>query len=309
MATVAATTIRVRTSDVFVLTVLKAAGYFFLSYLAATLAWILIPALALGWVPLVVTSGSMKPAIDRGDVVLIEPGAFARRGHVVAFIGPNGAPVLHRLQDINSDGTFVTRGDANEQPDSTPVSRINGVGRLLIPGLGLLTMWLSELAPILVLLGAAGILIAYRRKQAIPIVVAVLVATVLVAVSATFVATTANAGSSVRTVDIAPASNLAATCGAIPIGADVPVSLTWTASPTAGVTTYQVSYDAAPPGGGFVVVGTTAATNFVHTIRNGQVGLNQAHTYQVRALVGPWSSLPVEDQVTISQVVVAYRCT
>ena len=201
--TVAATTIRVRTSDDFVLTLLKATGYFVLSYLAATLAWILIPALALGWVPLVVTSGSMKPAIDRGDVVLIEPGAFARRGHVVAFIGPNGAPVLHRLQDINSDGTFVTRGDANEQLDSTPVSRIPGVGRLLIPGLGLLTMWLSELAPILVLVGAAGILIAYRRKQAIPIVVAVLVATVLVAVSATFVATTANAGSSVRTVDVA----------------------------------------------------------------------------------------------------------
>ena len=56
-------------------------------------------------------------------------------------------------------------------------------------------------------------------------------------------------------------------------------------------------------------MGKTVATNFVHTIRNGQLGLNQVHTYQVRALVGPWSSSPVEDQVTISLVLAVYRCT
>lgn len=309
MAIVAATRTRVRTSDGLILALAKAAGYFLLSYLAATLLWILLPALALGWVPLVVASGSMGPTIERGDVVLIEPGVSPIPGHVVAFMGPGGIPVLHRLQQVNADGSFTTRGDANDEADSTPVTAIAGVGRLLVPGLGFVKLWLSEGAVALAVLGLAGFLTLSPKKWASVLAGGVFVGSALFAVSSTFTATTANAASSLSTVGISPPSNLAATCGSLAVGSDVPVSLTWTASPTVGVTRYEIVYDAAPPGGGFVVLGSTSATTFVHTIPNGQLALDQLHTYQVRAFVGPWSSVPSEDQVTISLVAAVYLCS
>ncbi|HEY3427086.1 MAG TPA: hypothetical protein VGK83_00310 [Acidimicrobiia bacterium] len=86
------------------------------------------------------------------------------------------------------------------------------------------------------------------------------------------------------------------------------MNLSWTASSTNGVS-YQISYDAAPPGGGFVVVGSTSGTSFTHTIPAGQVALGQAHTFRVHATIASWASSAAEDQVTITQVLLVYLCS
>lgn len=115
------------------------AGWVVGAYLTTMLAWVFVPTLILGWSPLVVVSGSMEPLIKAGDVVLIEEvGHLVEPGTVVAFDDGNGL-VVHRVVDVGSDGVYTTQGDANRQPDSTPIDqeRIAGQGRLLVPYIGL----------------------------------------------------------------------------------------------------------------------------------------------------------------------------
>ena len=299
---------RWETSDGLGRALAKAAGYFVLSYLAATLGWILIPAVALGWTPLVVTSGSMAPAINRGDVVLIEPGVSPIPGNVVAFLGSDGSPVLHRLDRINDDGTFTTKGDANPQSDSTAITDVSGVGRLLIPALGLIKLWLPEGGTVLAVFAFGALALAARRRWSSLVAAGIVVGSVLFVASAFFATTTANAGSGIAAVSIEPPTNLAATCGAISVGSDVPIDLTWTASATNGVS-YQISYDAAPPGAGFVVVGSTSGTSFTYPIPAGDIALGQAHTFRVHATIATWASGAAEDQVTITRVLLVYLCS
>ena len=107
------------------------------------------PQLVLGWEPLVVTGDSMAPRIHRGDVVVIEPFDHQRLapGTVVVFQNPaRGEDVTHRIVALNDDGTYVTRGDANEARDSTPLTpdRIQGTGRLLVPRAGMAAVWLGS---------------------------------------------------------------------------------------------------------------------------------------------------------------------
>lgn len=287
----------------------KASGFFVFSYLGATLLWILLPTIVLGWTPLVVTSGSMAPSINRGDVVIVEPGVTPIAGNVVAFLGGDGSPVLHRVEQVNSDGTFTTRGDANHHADSTPVTAVGGVGRLLVPHFGFVKLLLPEAGAVLAILTLGSLLVGLRRRWAALPAAGAVVGGILFAAAALFVATSASAGSSIETVEVEPPSNLTATCSPIGVGGGVPINLSWNASVTSGISGYEVFWDAAPPGGGFVLVGSTSATVFGHTIPAGQLALGQAHTYQVRTTLGPWFSAVIEDQVVVTQVLLVYACS
>lgn len=88
------------------------------------LASVTLAPAVLGWQSLVVTSGSMAPAIPVGSVVVIDPGARhdLQVGDVVAFVMPeSGLRVTHRVIEVRqaADGTrlVVTRGDANNVSD------------------------------------------------------------------------------------------------------------------------------------------------------------------------------------------------
>ncbi|MGH9053686.1 MAG: hypothetical protein ACRDWX_11840 [Acidimicrobiia bacterium] len=119
---------------------------FLVSGMALLAVWGLGPALALGWSPLAITSDSMAPAIRRGDLLLAAPhaGAGLGLGTVVVFEEPaSGSLVSHRIAAVNLDGTYSTRGDANRGLDSTPLrpGQVEGVGRLLVPLVGLPLVW------------------------------------------------------------------------------------------------------------------------------------------------------------------------
>lgn len=110
------------------------------------MVWAIAPALGLGWTSVVITSGSMAPAIRPGDVVVAEPhhGRALGPGTVAVFRDPSGdGLVTHRISGVNPDGSYLTRGDANRAADSTPLrpEQVVGVGRILVPVAGLPVVW------------------------------------------------------------------------------------------------------------------------------------------------------------------------
>lgn len=107
-------------------------------YLTLTVSVALALAVAVAFVPtlfgrevLVVTSGSMEPWASVGSVVVTRsaPAAAVGVGDVITFRPPHGATTTHRVIEVQArdanGSTFITQGDANEDPDPTPV-RITG---------------------------------------------------------------------------------------------------------------------------------------------------------------------------------------
>jgi signal peptidase len=105
----------------------------------------------LGYQVVVVTSGSMRPNIDVGDLAVVQMSpAKYKVGDVILFRLGKGF-VLHRIHDISSnDGTTVihTKGDANENVDPWETSSGQVVGKMVfkIPKLGWLTLWFKQIA-------------------------------------------------------------------------------------------------------------------------------------------------------------------
>ena len=76
----------------------------------------------------VVNTGSMLPTIQPNSAVIVEEGVY-RVGQMISFRTANGV-VTHRLIERRSDGSLVTKGDANTTVDPgfvSPASVIGGV--------------------------------------------------------------------------------------------------------------------------------------------------------------------------------------
>lgn len=106
----------------------------------------LVP-LAAGYSAHVVTSGSMAPRVNPGDVVVTHPvtAAELRTGQVVLVHRPEvpGELLLHRLVSFDEEGRLVTRGDANQSDDSVHAepSEVRGLAVLRVPWVGLPALW------------------------------------------------------------------------------------------------------------------------------------------------------------------------
>ncbi len=109
--------------------------------------WAVAP-LALGWTSTTVVTGSMAPAINAGDIVASMPidGAKVLPRQVVLVNDPDHADRLrlHRMLERNPEGALILQGDANPNPDSSPIrnEEVRGVGVLRVPWLGLPLVWL-----------------------------------------------------------------------------------------------------------------------------------------------------------------------
>jgi len=100
-----------------------------------------------------VRSNSMKPAFERGDLLVIYGASPAeiRVGDVIVYYSPQlGATITHRVVEIiphNHSYLFVTKGDANPHPDPQPVTAEFVKGRVIhvIPKIGYLALlWHSQ---------------------------------------------------------------------------------------------------------------------------------------------------------------------
>lgn len=120
----------------------------------------------------VVQSSSMAPAISAGDLIIVDDTSAERieTGDVITFRdGGASSIVTHRVVEVDGSGEqlrFVTKGDANDAPDSEPVRPENVVG----------TVWFS--VPL------AGHIVAFANTQIGLLLLVVVPATVLVVTEA-----------------------------------------------------------------------------------------------------------------------------
>ncbi|MEZ5243952.1 MAG: signal peptidase I [Acidimicrobiales bacterium] len=141
-----------------------------LSALATLMLWAVGYPVVRGWSPTVITSGSMTPSIEVGDVLVAGPVDADRLvpGSVIVFDNPAGSGfVSHRLVEVLPTGEYRTWGDANESADSTPVrpDQVRGIGRLVVPLVGRPYAWAAAGDTDSLLLGAlalVGLVIAAR---------------------------------------------------------------------------------------------------------------------------------------------------
>lgn len=152
----------------------------YLTVLLAAFAGII--RIASGWDAVVVTSGSMSPTLRRGDVLFIEdhPDDLVGQQSVITFEGGDQGTGLttHRVfETLIVDQSYVTKGDANPTPDTDVVARdrVVGVGRLVVPFLGLPVIWVLEgnLAALLALgvlavAAVTAVVASARRSRSAP---------------------------------------------------------------------------------------------------------------------------------------------
>lgn len=109
---------------------------------------------------MVVLSGSMSPTFDTGSIVAVKPVTFEeiKQGDIITFKDVDERTVTHRVLEINN-GELVTKGDANDGKDSTPVSKDRVVGKVQywVPLIGYLVEFIKSKVGMLVFLGVPGL--------------------------------------------------------------------------------------------------------------------------------------------------------
>ena len=131
-----------------------------------------------GWRFDTVYSGSMKPAIDVGSVVVVrqvDPSAI-HDGDVITFASHNKADsfVTHRVVGITKDGgilLFRTKGDANDASDEDLVRASDVVGsvRLSVPYAGYAADFLQKPLGFGLIIGLPALLIILFESRNISV--------------------------------------------------------------------------------------------------------------------------------------------
>ena len=104
----------------------------------------------LGFTPSIIASGSMRPALDVGDIAVTVPTSpnNIKVGDVIQYWRQGEpAPIIHRvIETYKSGGTtyIITKGDANNAPDD-PITATQTLGKLIItiPKLGWISIYLK----------------------------------------------------------------------------------------------------------------------------------------------------------------------
>lgn len=105
-----------------------------------------------GFTPYTVLSGSMEPTYHVGSVIYVkdvEP-VDLKAGDSITYRMTSGTVVTHRIHEVLNQNTpdlaFRTKGDANEDPDGTPVPAAAVVGKAVfsIPCLGYVSEFVQK---------------------------------------------------------------------------------------------------------------------------------------------------------------------
>ena len=115
----------------------------------------------------VVKSESMKPTLSINDVVIIGPAEGKIKPGTIISYKVDGELVIHRVVSVE-DGLILTKGDANEDPDTweVPISNVQGVFLCKIPYLGFLSSFVRTSVGwgVLIILPAV-LLVGYFMKD------------------------------------------------------------------------------------------------------------------------------------------------
>ena len=119
-----------------------------------------------------VVSGSMEPEISVGDyVITLRQDSYAQ-GDVIMFYTQDGVCTTHRIVEI-VDGSFRTKGDANNAVDLFLVGADDVVGKVVsvLPGVGAVIGFLQSPAGLCILLAVIAVVwfacetFSRRKKQ------------------------------------------------------------------------------------------------------------------------------------------------
>jgi signal peptidase I len=119
-----------------------------------------------GYQMYIVLSGSMGPAFEAGSMVFVrpaEPGTI-ESGDIITYKGTeSNALTTHRVVEVLNEGglKYITKGDANDINDGTPVPAGNVVGRVhySAPYVGYLMSFAQTKKGLILLVFAPGLLI------------------------------------------------------------------------------------------------------------------------------------------------------
>jgi len=118
-----------------------------------------------------VYSGSMEPAIPVGGIVVIKPvdPETLKIGDVICFKleGGSATTVTHRIFNMTEEG-FITKGDANEDPDQWTVKKGNVIGKVVftVPFIGYLGSFVrTPVGLILLIILPASLIIIMEARD------------------------------------------------------------------------------------------------------------------------------------------------
>lgn len=113
-----------------------------------------------GFARVIVVSGSMSPAVEIGDLLIIHEEDEYNTGDIITFRS-DSSYVTHRIIGFDDDGRAITKGDFNNVRDASPVrmSDIEGKIVLRIPKIGNVLRFLKTPLGIIITVFAAVLLI------------------------------------------------------------------------------------------------------------------------------------------------------
>lgn len=118
-----------------------------------------------GYGYLIVTSGSMSPTINKGDLIIVKKADEFKPGNIVTFKNEEGEIVTHRIINyLNPDDktVFTTMGDYTQTPDINPVSadEIYAVWVCTIPKVGMVFEWFLHEGGIIYVIAFLAVIVA-----------------------------------------------------------------------------------------------------------------------------------------------------
>jgi diguanylate cyclase (GGDEF)-like protein len=122
--------------------------WLYLSALVWLACWVTGVMLVIGWHPQVVTGASLEPSLVPGDVIMVQPTKpfTPERGEVLTYSLHKGTVVVGRVLNVGPEQRFTVIGGTNgtSKPITVSISNIVGVGRLVVPMLGLPVVWAAK---------------------------------------------------------------------------------------------------------------------------------------------------------------------
>ena len=124
------------------------------------------PPEAFGLTSMIVMSGSMsgdaKDHIEVDDLIVtkkVDPSTL-KVGDIISFMETETTVVTHRIIDIKEDGSFITKGDANNIEDTNPVTGEQIIGKFIfrIPKVGGIAYFMQTPIGMLLFIGIPVIL-------------------------------------------------------------------------------------------------------------------------------------------------------
>lgn len=134
--------------------------------IVVVIALLLVGARVFGLQVYAVLSGSMEPTYHVGSIIYVKPvdPSEIKVGDPITFVMNEQLTVAtHRVVRIDTEnGAFYTKGDANEDPDASPVHFNNLLGKpvFTIPYLGYVSSYVQSPPGIYIAVGAGALLLA-----------------------------------------------------------------------------------------------------------------------------------------------------